>query len=60
MKLRILDAADSEVEAAFDYDDRQEPGLGFRITSEVREALEGILSAPEGHPTFARPTGEGT
>ena len=52
MKLRVLDAADFEVEAAFAYYESQRESLGFRITAEVREALDGILSFPAAHPIF--------
>ena len=52
MKLRVLDAAEWEVSAAFDYYESQSEGLGCRMTSEVREALAGILDYPEAHPIF--------
>ena len=32
MKLRVLDAAESEVAAAFDYYESQSEGLGRRMT----------------------------
>jgi toxin ParE1/3/4 len=50
MKLRILAAAEIEVELAYDYYELQWSGLGRRIIAEVRDALEGILTFPEAHP----------
>ena len=52
MKLRVLDAAESEVAAAFDYYESQSEGLGRRMTWEIRDALAGILDFPEAHPIF--------
>ena len=50
MKLRVLDAAEREVSDAFDYYESQSEGLGRRMTSEIRDALSGILDFPEAHP----------
>lgn len=50
MKLRVLDAAEQEVSDAFDYYESQSAGLGRRMSSEIRDALAGILDFPEAHP----------
>ena len=52
MKLRVLDAAESEVTAAFDYYESQSEGLGRRMTCEIRDALAGIVDFPNAHPIF--------
>jgi hypothetical protein len=54
MKLRILAAAEIEVELAYDYYELQWSGLGRRIIAEVRDALEGILTFPEAHPIWTQ------
>jgi len=47
MKIRVLDAAQSELEDTIDYYDEQRPGLGFEFAEEVEQALERINHYPE-------------
>jgi len=46
MKIRYVDAADTEFRDAIDYYNQQRPGLGFEFSDEVRDAIARIQNYP--------------
>lgn len=42
-------AVEADVEAAFDWFEREEPGLGFEFLEELRAAYHQILDHPFGY-----------
>lgn len=47
MKIRFLEAAQSEFDEAIDYYEEQRGGLGFEFAAEVEQALERIYHYPD-------------
>ena len=47
MKIRLLDVAEEELDAAFEWYEAKSPGLGARFISEVRVAGKMIARYPE-------------
>lgn len=47
-------AVDGEVDAAYDWYERQRPGLGEDFLAALDEALERLQVTPQGHPAIYR------
>lgn len=55
MNIRILEAAQRELEDALDYYNKECPGLGYEFADEVYRTIDRIIDAPDAwHPLSNR------